>query len=293
MNRALAIVVAVLVGGVICGLSSLYTVNQTQHALVLQFGQIRDRVSEPGLHLKLPFIQDVVYIDKRVLDLDTPAEEVIAADQKRLVVDAFARYRIVDPLLFFQTVRDQARASQQLNAVVSSSMRQILGGQAFATVLSGERAQLMHSIRDVVNVEAKAYGVEIIDVRIRRADLPEANSQAIFRRMQTEREREAKEVRAQGAEVAQRIRARADREKTVLIADAQRQSQVNRGEGDAEASRIFADAFGKDPQFYGFYRSMQAYRESLGSNSTTMVMSPRSQFFQYFDSKNVPSQAKP
>lgn len=293
MNRALLIVAVVLVGGVICGLSSLFTVNQIQHALVLQFGQVRDRVSEPGLHLKVPFIQNVVYLDKRVLDLDTPAEEVIASDQKRLVVDAFARYRIVDPLLFFQTVRDQARASQQLNAVVSSSMRQILGGQAFATVLSGERAQLMHLIRDVVNVEAKAYGVEIIDVRIRRADLPEANSQAIFRRMQTEREREAKEVRAQGAEVAQRIRARADREKTVLIADAQRQSQVNRGEGDAEASRIFATAFGKDPQFYGFYRSMQAYRESLGSNSTTMVMSPNSQFFQYFDSKNVLSQGRP
>jgi membrane protease subunit HflC len=228
-----------------------------------------------------------------VLDLDTPAEEVIAADQKRLVVDAFARYRIVDPLLFYQTVRDQLRATQQLNAVVSSSMRQILGGQAFATVLSGERGQLMRAIRDVVNGEAKAYGIEIVDVRIRRADLPEANSQAIFRRMQTEREREAKEVRAQGAEVAQRIRARADREKAVLLADAQRQSQVNRGEGDAEASRIFAEAFGKDPQFYAFYRSMQVYRDSLGGDSTTMVLSPQSQFFQYFDAKNLPGGGRP
>ena len=290
MNRGI-----LAIGGIVAAalaltlLSSLYTVNQTQHALVLQFGSVRDRVSEPGLHFKLPFIQNVVYIDKRVLDLDTPAEEVIAADQKRLVVDAFARYRIIDPLLFYQTVRDQARATQQLNAVVSSSMRQILGGQAFATVLSGERSQLMRAIRDVVNGEAKAYGVEIVDVRIRRADLPDANSQAIFRRMQTEREREAKEVRAQGAEVAQRIRARADREKAVLLADAQRQSQVTRGEGDAEASRIFAEAFGKDPQFYAFYRSLQAYRESLGGDNTTMVLSPQSQFFRYFDAKNQPA----
>jgi membrane protease subunit HflC len=294
MSRAVLLVAAIVLAAlVITGISSMYTVNQTQHALVLQFGSVRDRVSEPGLHFKVPFIQNVVYIDKRVLDLDTPAEEVIAADQKRLVVDAFARYRIIDPLLFYQTVRDQVRATQQLNAVVSSSMRQILGGQAFATVLSGERAQLMRAIRDVVNGEARAYGIEIVDVRIRRADLPEANSQAIFRRMQTEREREAKEVRAQGAEVAQRIRARADREKAVLLADAQRQSQVNRGEGDAEASRIFAEAFGKDPQFYGFYRSMQAYRDSLGGDSTTMILSPQSQFFQYFNSKNLPGGGRP
>lgn len=273
---------ALLVVIVVIASSALFTVHQTNQALVLQFGEPRRVVTDPGLHVKLPFIQNVAYFDRRVLEFDAPKEEIIASDQKRLVVDAFARYRIIDPLLFFQTVNNEAVVRTRLVAIINASIRQALGGVPLEHIISGERASLMTEIRDIVNAEAQDFGIDIIDVRIKRADLPEANSEAVYLRMQTERQREAKELRAQGAEEAQKITAVADRDKVVIIAEAQKQSQIVRGGGDGEAIRIFAEAFGKDIEFFAFYRSMEAYREALGQGDTTMVLSPDSEFFRFF-----------
>jgi len=278
--------VAYLVGGVVLlviVLSSLFTVHQTQLALVLQWGAPREVVTDPGLHFKAPWpIQNVLYLDKRVLYLDLPAEEVIAQDKKRLVVDAFARWRITDPLRFYQSLSDQNVAAVRLQPILGSNVRRILGAQTFAAVLSGQRAKLMLDIRDGVNTETKNFGIEIVDVRIRRADLPAQNSDAIYRRMQQERVREANEYRAQGEQISQEIRSKADRDVTVILAEAQRQSEVTRGEGDAEKNRIFADAFGRDPDFFAFYRSMNAYQSSLKGDNTTVILSPDSDFFRYF-----------
>ena len=283
MNRGMLIGLgAVLAVIVVVGSSSMFTVHQATQALVLQFGEPRAVVTEPGLHFKLPFIQNVAFFDRRVLEFDAPKEEVIASDQKRLVVDAFARYRIVDPLKFFQTVTNEAVVRTRLAAIINASIRQALGSVPLEHIISGERAALMAQIRDIVNGEAQDFGIDVIDVRIKRADLPEANSEAVYRRMQTEREREAKELRAQGAEAAQKLRAAADRDRVVLLAEAQKESQITRGEGDGEAVRIFAEAFGKDLEFFAFYRSMEAYREALGSDDTTMIMSPDSEFFRFF-----------
>ncbi|MFQ5534232.1 MAG: protease modulator HflC [Sphingomonadales bacterium] len=265
------------------GFSSIYTVHQTKQALVLQFGNPIRVVSEAGIHFKLPApFQDVTYMESRILGLDAPPEEVIASDQKRLVVDAFARFRIKNALQFYQTVGSETVARSRLGVVLNSNLRQVLGSEAFSTVLSGERAVLMRRIRDNVNTEAAAFGLEVVDVRIKRADLPHANSDAIFRRMQTEREREAKEFRAQGAEISLRIRSRADRQRTVLLAEAEKQAQILRGEGEGEAVRIFAEAFGADVDFFEFYRSMQAYQGALDKGDTTMVLSPDSDFFKFF-----------
>ena len=283
MNRGILIGLgAVLAVIVVVGYASMFTVHQASQALVLQFGEPRAVVTDPGLHFKLPFVQTVTYFDRRVLEFDAPKEEVIASDQKRLVVDAFARYRIVDPLKFFQTVGTEAIVRTRLAAIINASIRQALGSVPLEHIISGERAALMAQIRDIVNGEAQDFGIDVIDVRIKRADLPEANSEAVYRRMQTEREREAKELRAQGAEAAQKLRAAADRDRIVLLAEAQKESQITRGEGDGEAVRIFAEAFGKDLEFFAFYRSMEAYRVALGSEDTTMVMSPDSEFFRFF-----------
>lgn len=266
-------------------LSSLYTVHQTQLALVVQVGQPRAVVSEPGLHMKLPWpLQNIVYVDKRVLNLDLPTEEVIAQDKKRLVVDAFARWRVTDPLRFFQSLSDVDVARVRLQPILGSNVRRVLGAQTFAAVLSGERAQLMLSIRDGVNMETKSFGIEIVDVRIRRADLPAQNSDAIYLRMQQERVREANEYRAQGEQVSQEIRSKADRDATVIMAEAQRSADITRGEGDGEKNRIFAAAFGRDPDFFSFYRSMTAYTSSLKGDNTTVILSPDSDFFRYFGS---------
>ena len=273
-------------------LNALFTVHQTQQALVLQFGNPVDIVQDPGLHLKVPFVQQVEYFDKRVLDFDAPSVELVLGDQKRLVVDAFARYRIVDPLAFRQSVDSEAAFRGRLEPIVFSSLRSVLGEAPLFTLLSNDRTQIMNRIKMEANKSLAGFGVELVDVRIKRADLPPENSQAIFQRMQTERQREAKELRAQGAEVGQRIRARADRERRVLIAEAGRESQILRGQGDAEAIRIFADAFGQDPEFFDFYRSLQAYRESLGDGSTSLVLSPDSEFFRFFNGRPVaPPQA--
>jgi membrane protease subunit HflC len=225
----------------------------------------------------------VVYIDRRILDLEAPAQEVIASDQKRLVVDAFARYRIKDPLRFYQTLGSIQGANSQLAILLNSALRRMLGEATFIHVVRDQRANLMSRIRELVDQEATSYGIQVVDVRIRRADLPEQNSQAVYQRMQTERQREAAEFRAQGAQRAQEIRSRADREATVLIAEATSQSEQIRGEGDATRNQIFADAFNKDPDFFAFYRSMQAYEASLKHGDTRLLLKPDTNFFRYFN----------
>lgn len=289
MNRTLAAAgVAIVALGVIAS-SALFTVNEAQQALVLQFGEPRRVIQDPGLKVKIPFIQEVRILDRRVLDLDPPVEQVILADQKRLDVDAFARYRIHDPLRFYQTAGTEAVAETRLNSIVNSALRRVLGNVTVLAVLSDERARIMTDIKGQVNDEAKRFGIEIVDVRIRRADLPEETSQSIFARMRSEREREASEARAQGQEQSQQIKSRAERERTVIIAEAQRDAQILRGEGDNNAIKLIAEATSQDPAFYGFYRSLEAYRKSLNGNDTTMVLSQTSEFFRYFSGAGVQS----
>ena len=282
MSRLAIVLGIVVIAAGFTVFGTLYTVHQTEQAIVMQFGQPITVVRDPGLHVKVPFLQNVEFYDKRLLDIDPATEQVILSDQKRLDVDAYLRYRIIDPLLFRQAVGNEANARSRLNAVVVSSLRRVLGNVTLLTVLSEERLQVMADIQRAVNEEAKTFGVEVVDVRLRRADLPEQAAQAIFARMRSEREREAREARAQGFERSQQIRAGADRERTVLIAEAERNSQIERGAGDREAIRIYAEAYGEDTQFYAFYRSMQAYREALRSEDTTMVLSPESEFFRFF-----------
>jgi modulator of FtsH protease HflC len=261
-----------------------YVVQQTQSALVLQFGKVRAVNTQPGLYFKLPApFEQVFFLDNRVLDLELPAQEIIAADQKRLVVDAFTRYRITDPLRFYQTMNNIQRANSQLASVVNSQVRAVLADATFLAVVRTDRSKLMARIREDVNREAERFGVSIVDVKLRRVDLPEANSQAVFQRMQTERQREAAEARALGAQQAQEIRARAEREATIIVAEAQRKSDETRGQGDGERNRIFAETFSKDPEFFAFYRSMQAYEAGLKSGDTRMVLSPDSPFFRFFN----------
>ncbi len=284
MSKTLyAILIAVGVLFVVTAYLTLFTVYQTQQALVLEFGKPKRVIKDAGLNWKVPFIQNVEFFDKRILDLDATSQEAIASDQKRLVVDAFLRYRIVDPLRFYQTVRDERIARQRLSTILESSLRRVLGESSFIAVVRDKREALMKRITQQVNANAEDFGIEIVDVRIKRADLPEANSQAIFRRMQTEREQEAAQIRAQGEEVARRIRAEADRDVTVLKAEATRESEVLRGQGDAERNSIFNKAFSKDPDFFGFYRSMQAYEAGLKSSDTRMLLSPNTEFFRYFN----------
>jgi len=262
---------------------SAFIVNQTHRALVLQFGEPVRAIDEPGLYWRTPFIQTVEQFDRRILDLQTDEQEVIASDQKRLIVDAFARYRINDPLAFYKAFRGEVGARQRLTAIVDSTIRSVLGRATFIDVVRNKRDALMKQTIKQVNDDVRNLGVEIVDVRIRRADLPEANSQAIYRRMQTERQREAAELRAQGSEQSQRIKSTADKEVTVLLANANRDSERMRGDGDAERNRIYADAFTKDRDFFAFYRSMQAYEESLKGAHTRIVLSPNSEFFRYFN----------
>jgi membrane protease subunit HflC len=284
MMKGIAGVIGVLVViAAIVAYTSLFAVHQTEQALVLRFGEPRRVITTPGLEYKLPFVDTVVMIDKRILDLDNPAQEVIASDQKRLVVDAFARYRITDPLRFYQSVSTIEGANSRLATVLNSSLRRVLGESTFIQVVRDERAVLMMRIQEQVNREAKNFGIDVIDVRIRRADLPEANSQAIYQRMQTERQREAAEIRAQGAEQAQRTRARADRDVTVLLAESTSKSEQVRGEGDGERNRIFALAYGRDVGFFDFYRSMQAYETGLKKGETRLLIAPDSEFFRYFN----------
>ena len=261
---------------------SAFIVQEINQAIVLQFGNPKKIITDAGLKFKLPFIQNVVYLDKRVLNLDNPPEEVIAADQKRLIVDAFARFQIIDPLKFYITVGNEMVARSRLSTIINSRIRGVLGTQELATLLSKDRAKQMSIIQNDVNEEAKSFGIKIVDVRIKRADLPQANSDAIFKRMQTERQREAKEFRAEGAEIAAKITSTADKDVTVLLANANKQSQILKGEGDGQRNKIFADAFGKDPEFFSFYRAMQAYETALIGGETSLVLSPDSEFFKFF-----------
>jgi membrane protease subunit HflC len=287
--KSLAVVasVAVLIGALIVASLSLFTVQQTEQALVLRFGEPVTGcglVTEPGLHVKFPFIENVVYLDNRILDLEAPKQEVLASDNTRIEVDSFLRYRIVDPLKFYQTVGSIQRANSQLGFILNSAVRRVLGEANLTQIVRDDRAALMLKIRAQVNQEGSRLGIVATDVRIRRADLPKQISEKVFSRMQTERAREAAEYRAQGSEQAQTITAKADRDVVVLRGDAQRKADQTRGEGDAERNRIFAEAYGKDPDFFAFYRSMQAYEAGLKGNDTRMVLSPKSDFFRYFGS---------
>ena len=266
----------------ITAFQSIFIVQEINQAIVLQFGDPKKIVNKSGLNFKLPFIQNVAYLDKRVLNLDNPPEEVIAADQKRLIVDAIARFKIVDPLKFYISVGNERVARQRLATIINSRIRGVLGKQELATLLSKDRAKQMAIIQNDVNNEAKNFGIEIVDVRIKRADLPQANSEAIYARMQTERQREAKEFRAQGAEIATRIKSTADKEVTVILANAKKKSEIMKGEGDGQRNKIFADAFGKDPQFFSFYRAMQSYEKALIGGDTSLILSPDSDFFKFF-----------
>ena len=261
---------------------SVFVVKETNQAIVLQFGDPKKVIVEPGLQVKIPFIQNVVFLDRRILNLDAPPIEVIASDQKRLIVDAYARFKISDPLKFYISVGDERVARSRLATIINSRLRSVLGKQSLATLLSEDRSKQMAIIQDGVNAEAEKFGIEIIDVRIKRADLPQANSEAIYKRMQTEREREAKEFRARGAEMAVTITSTADKEVTVLIANARKQSEIMKGEGDGQRNKIFANAFGKDPEFFSFYRAMQAYEKALIGGDTSLILSPDSDFFKFF-----------
>jgi modulator of FtsH protease HflC len=274
-------VAVLLLIAVVIGYSTFFTVNQTKQALVVRLGQPVRVITEPGLNVKVPFIDSVIYVDKRILDIESPAQEVIASDQKRLVVDAFARYRIKDPLKFYQTVGENG-ANSQLAILLNSALRRVLGEATLTDVVRDVREQLMARVRTQLDREAQQFGIQVVDVRIRRADLPEQNSQAVYQRMQTERQREAAEFRAQGSQKSQEIRARADRDVTVLVAEANSQSETIRGQGDSERNRIFAEAYGPDPGFFSFYRSMQAYERSMQHGDTHLVLRPDSDFFRYF-----------
>jgi modulator of FtsH protease HflC len=273
-------VIAVIV--LIVGYSSLFQVYQTRKALVVRLGDPIRVVNEPGLHVKVPLVDTVIYVDKRILDLENSSQEVIAADQKQLIVDAFARYRVVDPLKFYQTVGNIEGANSRLSPFLNSALRAALGEATLTQVVREQREQLMARVREQLDREAQQFGIEVVDVRIRRADLPEQNSQAVYKRMQTEREREAQEFRSQGTQKAQEIRARADRDATVIVAEATSKGEQTRGQGDAERNRIFAEAFNKDPDFFAFYRSMQAYDAGLQQGDTRFLVRPDSDFFRYF-----------
>ena len=261
---------------------SIFIVKEINQAIVLQFGDPKRIISKPGINFKIPFIQNVVFLDKRILNLDAPPEEVIASDQKRLIVDAFARFQIIDPLKFYISVGNERVARSRLSTIINSRIRSVLGTQRLQTLLSEDRTKQMALIQDGVNNEAEKFGIKIVDVRIKRADLPPANSEAIYRRMQTEREREAKEFRAKGAEMAITITSTADKEVTVILAEAEKQSQIMKGEGDGLRNKIFAEAFGQDPEFFAFYRAMQAYEKALIGGETSLILSPDSEFFKFF-----------
>ena len=303
LSLAGGVVAIVLIVAVIVGYGTLFTVSQTQQALVVRLGKPVRVITDPGLNFKVPFIDTVIYIDKRILNIEQPAQEVIAASGdsgsvgagqagERLVVDAFARYRIIDPLKYYQTV-GPAGADSQLAILLNSALRRVLGGATLADVVRNRRAELSVLMRDQLDRDARPFGIQVVDVRIRRADLPEQNSQAVYQRMQTERQREAAEFRAQGSQKSQEIRAKADRDVTVLLAEATSHAEQIRGQGDSERNRIFADAFTRDQDFFAFYRSMQAYEKAMQRGDTRLVLKPDSDFFRYFanPSGQLPSEA--
>ncbi len=262
--------------------SSMFTVDQRQQVLILQFGEPIRLITSPGIKFKVPLLQNALFFDNRIIDLGIAEQEVIASDQKRLIINAFAKYRIVDPLKFYTTVKNIYGLENKLSGVLDSSLRQVIGEVTLSELLTENRGDIMANIKKIVGLESEIFGIEIIDVRIMRADLPKENSDAIFARMQTEREKEAREIRAKGAEEASRIRAEADKQKTILISEAKKKSDLMRGNGEAEAIKIYASSYGRDPEFAEFYRSMSAYKEAFHDDKTKMVISPDSEFFKYF-----------
>ncbi len=280
------IAAVVVVGGLFVAFEGIFIVRVTEQAIVLRLGEYQETVTQAGLHWKTPLLEDVIFMDKRVLPLDLPTEEVIASDDKRLEVDAMVRYRIVDPLQFYRTVQGNPTIFRaRLTTTTGSNLRQVLGRVPFDTLLSDQRIVMMNQIRDLVETDALTYGVQIVDVRIKRADLPQQVSSQVFIRMQTEFRQLATGRRAKGREQADRIRADADRQRDVTLAEANRDADIIRGEGDGEAVKIFADAFGQDVEFFEFYRSMQAYQKAVGPDDT-MVLSPDSEFFKYLNKAN-------
>jgi membrane protease subunit HflC len=289
MRRYTTLILGIVVAALgILALTTLYTMHQTQQGIVLRLGNPVRTVTEPGLKLKVPFIETVTFYEKRVLNLDPPVERIILSDQKPLLVDSYARYQITDPLQFFNTVRTERELRVRLGTIVNASIRNVLGNHNLASVLSDERAEIMRQIQERVNIQAQRFGIAIVDVRLRRADLPQQASESVYDRMRSERVREAKEFRAQGFEIAQRIKAGADREATVIGAEAEREAEILRGEGEGERTRILNDAYGQDAEFFSFYRSMQAYERSL-SKGTYMVLSPDSEFFNFFGTTRSPA----
>lgn len=286
-NKKINIILIAATAFLIILTGALFTMDQRQQALVVQFGEPVRVIKEPGLKFKIPFIQNVIFFDKRTLDLGVQDQEVIALDQKRLIINAFAKYRIIDPLKFYTTVRNVYGINSRLGAILDSSLRQVIGEVTLNELLTVNRGKIMTRIKEVVAKESEIFGVEIIDVRIMRADLPKENSEAIFARMQTEREKEAREIRANGAEEADKIKAEADKQRTIILAEAKKKSSIAKGSGDAEATKIYADSYGKDPEFADFYRSMNAYKESLNQSNTKMVISPNSNFFKYFGNNST------
>jgi len=282
LNLAGGVIAALMLVALVIGYGTLFTVHQTSQAIVVRLGEPIRTIDQPGLNYKIPLIDSVIQIDKRILDIESPAQEVIASDQKRLVVDAFARYKIVKPLLFYQTVGSIEGANARLLTLLNSALRRVLGEVTLTQIVRDLREQLMARVRQQVENEAQAFGIAVVDARIRRADLPEQNSQAVYQRMQTERQQQAAQIRAQGSQRSQEIRAKADRDVTVLIAEATQKGEQVRGEGDAERNRIFAEAYGQDPDFFAFYRTMQAYEAGLKHNDTRMLLKPDSDFFRFF-----------
>jgi membrane protease subunit HflC len=294
MNRTSFVAVIILaVIAIVVLLSSTFTVNQWQQALVLQFGQPRQAISEPGLHFKMPFIQNVIYFEKRLLNLDLAPAEMPTNDQKQVVVEAYAKYIIVDPLKFYQVVRDEAGLRGRVGPIINSNLRGEIGKVPMSEMLTARRAQFMRSITEAVNQAALIYGVNVVDVRMKRVDLPEENSQAIFRRMQTQREQEARRLRAEGQRDGQKIKAEADKQQVVILADARRQAEVLRGEGDGEATGIYNEAYGKDPAFFDFYRSMQALTQGLDGANTTYIGPTTGDFIRFFGSEHGGASAPP
>jgi modulator of FtsH protease HflC len=281
--RAFLALIVILVGlAAVAVYASAFIVHQNEQALVLRFGEPKRVVKQPGLNWKLPLVDTVEIYDKRILDLDSQPQEITASDQKRLVVDSFARFKIVDPLKFYQTLRYEDGVRSRLGPIIESSLRRVLGAATFQDLVRDKREELMKRIAALVNQEGDEFGLQVVDVRIKRADLPEQNSKSVFDRMRAERQREAAEFRAQGAAEANRIRATADREATVIKAEASRKGEETRGTGDAERNKIYADAYTRDPEFFEFYRSMQAYETGLKSGETRLLITPDSEFFKYF-----------
>ncbi len=282
-DKILKILIATILFTGLLLYSTFFIVQETQQAIVLQLGEPKKVYKDAGLYYKIPLLQNVQLVDKRILDIDAPAEEVIALDQKRIIVDAYAKFLITDPLKFYISVGNERVAQSRMSSIINAKIRGVLGKENLVNLISLDRTKLMNKITKEVAEEAKDFGINVIDVRIRRADLPSANSEAIFKRMQTERTREAKEFRAEGAELGQTIKSKADKEVTILLAEARKASQILRGEGDGQRNKIFAEAFGRDPEFFSFYRAMQSYEKSLLSGGeTSLVLSPDSEFFRYF-----------